>query len=125
MEENRARRVTDALRDRGIDAHLAKLDVDSYAVRVRLSGGREALWGAEGVASLEAEVLQDGDLVGFVPEIPGSAAFDEAQVADAIARADYSEPVGRERPAAPPAAPALPREGGVFRRFLDGFRYDS
>ena len=33
--------------------------------------------------------------------------------------------VGRELPEAPPPAPSLPREGGVFRRFLDGFRYDS
>jgi hypothetical protein len=24
---------------------------------------------------------------------------------------------------APPPGPALAREGGVFRRFLDGFRY--
>jgi hypothetical protein len=24
---------------------------------------------------------------------------------------------------APPPAPALPRKGGVFRRFMDGFRY--
>ena len=30
MDENRARRVTDALRDRGIDAHLEKADVGSY-----------------------------------------------------------------------------------------------
>lgn len=125
MDENRARRVADALRDRGIDAHLDKAGVGIYGVRVSLSGGREAIWGREGTASLEAEVLLDGDLVGFVPEIPGSEAFDEAQVVDAIARADYHEPVGRERPAAPPAGPALRREGGVFRRFLDGFRYDS
>jgi hypothetical protein len=44
---------------------------------------------------------------------------------DAIARADYDEPVGRERPEAPPQGTSLPREGGVFRRFVDGFRYDS
>ena len=125
MEENRARRVTDALRDRGIDAHLDKAGVDIYAVRVQLSGGREAVWGREGTTGLEAEVLLDGDLVGFVPEVPGSADFDEAQVADAIARADYDEPEGHERATAPPPKQALPREGGVFRRFLDGFRYDS
>ncbi len=125
MEENHARRVTDALRDRGIDAHLRKLGVDSYAVQVPAGGGREAVWGAEGTSGLEAEVLLDGDLVGFVPEIPGSEAFDEAQVADAIARADYDQPVGRERAEAPPASKPLAREGGVFRRFLDGFRYDS
>jgi hypothetical protein len=124
MDENRARRVTDALRDRGIDAHLKKSGVDSYAVQVRAGGGREAVWGAEGTTGLEAEILLDGDLVGFVPEIPGSPSFDEAQIVDAIARADYDEPVGRERPVAPPPGPSLPREGGVFRRFLEGFRED-
>jgi hypothetical protein len=125
MEENRARRVTDALRDRGIDAHLDNAGVGIYGVRVVISGGREAIWGREGTTGLEAEVLLDGDLVGFVPEIPGSENFDEAQVADAIARADYHQPEGRELPAAPPPKQALPREGGVFRRFIDGFRYDS
>jgi hypothetical protein len=125
MDENRARRVTDALRDRGIDAHLDKAGVGAYGVRVSLSAGRQAVWGLEGTTGLEAEVLVDGDLVGFVPSIPGSENFDEAQVVDAIARADYDTPEGRERPTAPPPKTALPREGGVFRRFLDGFRYDS
>lgn len=126
MDENRARRVTDALRDRGINAHLDNEGgVGVYAVRVQLPGGREAVWGREGTTGLEAEVLLDGDLVGFVPEIPGSEDFDEAQVADAIARADYDQPEGRERATAPAPKPALPHEGGVFRRFLDGFRYDS
>ncbi len=122
MDENRALRVSDALRDRGIDAHLARMGVGAFGVRVCIPGGREAIWGAEGTASLEAEVLLDGDLVGFVPEIPGSANFDEAQIVDAIARADYDKPEGRERAVAPPPAPSLPREGGVFRRFLGGFR---
>ena len=125
MDENRARRVADALRDRGVDAHLRKQGVDAYAVAVSAGGGREAIWGAEGTTGLEAEVLLDGDLVGFVPEIPGSAGFDEAQIVDAIARADYDEPVGRERPEAPAPGPALRREGGVFRRFLEGFREDA
>ncbi len=125
MDENRARRVTDALRDRGIDAHLRRSGIDAYAVQVRVSGGREAIWGSEGTTGLEAEVLLDGDLVGFVPEIPGSESFDDAQVVEAIARADYDQPVGRERAEAPPAGRPLAREGGVFRRFIDGFRYDS
>ncbi len=125
MDENRARRVADALRDRGIDTHLENAGIDIYGVRVVLADGREAIWGNEGTSSLEAEVLLDGDLVGFVPQIPGSEAFDEAQVVDAIARADYTEPVGRERAEAPPSAPPLMRDGGLFRRFLGGFRYDS
>ncbi len=125
MDENRARRVTDALRDRGINAHLRKSGVDAYAVQVAASGGREAIWGSEGTTGLEAEVLLDGDLVGFVPQIPGSESFDEAQIVDAIARADYDEPVGRELPEAPPPAAPLAREGGVFRRFIEGFREDA
>jgi hypothetical protein len=125
MDENRARRVADLLRDRGIDAHLHQAGYDAYGVRVSIGGGREALWGAEGAAALDAEVLQDGDLVGFIPQIPGSESFDEQQIVDAIARADYDEPEGHERAEAPPAAKPLTREGGVFRRFLGGFRYDS
>jgi len=125
MDENRARHVTDGLRDRGINAHLRKSGIDAYSVQVAAGGGREAIWGAEGTTGLEAEVLIDGDLVGFVPQIPGSEDFDEAQIIDAIARADYDQPVGRERDEAPPPAQPLPREGGVFRRFIDGFRYDS
>ena len=125
MDENRARRVADALRDRGVDAHLENAGIDIYGVRVVLGGGREAIWGNEGTSSLAAEVLLDGDLVGFIPEIPGSEAFDEAQVVDAIARADYREPVGHELQQAPPPSPPLTRDGGAFRRFLGGFRYDS
>jgi hypothetical protein len=125
VEENRARRVTDALRDRGINAHLRKSGIDAYSVQVPAGGGREAVWGAEGTTGLEAEVLLDGDLVGFVPQIPGSDVFDEAQIVDAIARADYDEPVGHERAEAPAPDQPLPHEGGVFRRFIDGFRYDS
>jgi hypothetical protein len=125
MDENRARRVADLLRDRGIDAHMENAGIDVYGVRVVIGGGREAIWGNEGTTSLAAEVMLDGDLVGFIPEIPGSESFDEAQVVDAIARADYDEPEGHELPQAPPPAKPLTREGGVFRRFLGGFRYDS
>jgi hypothetical protein len=89
---------------------------------VTLSGGREAEWDTDGTAGLEAQVMRDGMLVGFVPEIEGSQDFDEAQIVIAIARTDYDQPVARQRATEPPR-PSLPREGGVFRRFLDGFRY--
>ena len=123
MEENRARRVVDALRDRGINAHFAEVGTSQFGVRVTLPGGREAEWDTDGTAGLEAQVMQDGDLVGFVPEIEGSEDFTEEQVVDAIARADYDQPIGHERAQAPAPGPSLPREGGVFRRFRDGFRY--
>ncbi|MGH8892790.1 MAG: hypothetical protein ACRDWY_05710, partial [Actinomycetes bacterium] len=64
-----------------------------------------------------------GMLVGFVPVIEGSEHFDEAQVVDAIVRTDYDHPVARRRTSAPPPAAPLPRQGGVFRRFLGGFRH--
>jgi hypothetical protein len=123
MDENRARRVVDALRDRGINAHLLRAGVGQYGVRVSLSGGREAEWDTDGTAGLEAQVMRDGMLVGFVPRIEGSDDFDEQQVVDAIARTDYDQPIARQRTTAPPPAEPLPREGGLFRRFLDGFRY--
>jgi hypothetical protein len=122
MDENRARRVVDALRGRGIDAHLAKEGAYQFGVRVALSDHREAVWDSDDTAELEAQVMRDGMLVGFVPVIPGSADFDEDQVIDAIARADYDQPIARELPKAPPPAPPLAPEGGVFRRFLGGFR---
>jgi hypothetical protein len=122
MDEFKARRVVDALRDRGINAHLYRGTVE-FGVRVSLSGGREAEWDTDGTAGLEAQVMRDGMLVGFVPLIEGSEDFDESQVVDAIARTDYDQPIARQRTVAPPSAPALTREGGVFRRFLDGFRY--
>ena len=123
MDENRARRVADALRDRGIDAHLAKAGVDQFGVRVSLHGGREAEWDTDGTAGLEAQVMRDGMLVGYVPQIEGSEDFDERQVVDAIARTNYDQPIAQQSAATPAPAAPLPREGGVFRRFLDGFRY--
>ena len=71
----------------------------------------------------EAQVVRDGMLVGYVPRIEGSEDFDEPRIVDAIVRTDYDQPVARQRTDTPAPVPALPREGGVFRRFLDGFRY--
>ena len=123
MEENRARRVAVALRERGIDAHLIKAGVAKFGVRIPLRGGRQAEWDTDGTAGLEAQVMKDGMLVGFVPKIEDSENFDEDQVVDAIARTDYDQPIARQREQPPPRQDPLPREGGVFRRFLDGFRY--
>lgn len=123
MDEFRARRVVDSLRDRGVNAHLLRGGNGQFGVRVSLPGGREAEWDTDGTAGLEAQVMRDGMLVGYVPQIDGSEDFAETEIVDAIVRTDYDQPVARQRIAAPPSVPALPREGGLFRRFLDGFRY--
>jgi hypothetical protein len=123
MEENRARTVVESLRGRGIDAQIEKAGVYQFGVRIVLRDGRQAIWDTDGTAGLEAQVMRDGILVGFVPEIPGSEDFDEAQVADAIAQTDYDRPIATRRTAPLPRADPLPPQGGVFKRFLDGFRY--
>jgi len=122
MDENVSRRVVDALRGRGINAHMAKVGTYQFGVRIDIGDGREAIWDSDDTPELEAQVMRNGMLVGFVPVIAGSEHYDEAQIVDAIARADYDQPVARSRPTAPPPGPALQPEGGVFRRFLGGFR---
>jgi hypothetical protein len=124
MDEHKARRVVDTLRERGVPAHLelAKAGLSAFGVRIALPDGRSAVWDTDGTAGLEAQVMRDGMLVGYVPMIEGSDRFTEAQVVDAIARTGYDRPVARQRPVAPPPGPALPYEGGFFRRFRSGFR---
>ena len=123
MEENQARRVVDTLRDRGTDADMARVGIYQFGVSIKLSDGREATWDSDGTAALEAQVMRNGMLVGYVPAIEGSETFTEEQIVDAILRADYDKPIASLRQTAPPPAPSLPRRGGLFRRFLDGFRY--
>ena len=115
--------MVDSLRERGIEARTAKEGVYQFGIRIVLPDGREAIWDSDGTAGLEAQVMRDGMLVGFVPSIDGSAEFDEQQIIDAIARTDYDQPIARQHRTAPPPAAPLPKTGGVFRRFLDGFRY--
>jgi hypothetical protein len=123
MEENRARSVVDALRNRGIAAQLEKAGVYQFGIRIELPDGRQAIWDTDGTAGLEAQVMRDGMLVGFVPSLDGSEDFDEAQVVSAIADTDYDQPIATRRSTPLPVADPLPPQGGVFKRFLDGFRY--
>lgn len=124
MDEHKAQRVVDTLRERGVPAHLelAKAGLSAFGVRVALPDGRSAVWDTDGTAGLEAQVMRDGMLVGYVPTIEGSEHYTEAQVVEAIARTVYDQPIARQRTAAPPASPALPYEGGLLRRFQSGFR---
>jgi hypothetical protein len=123
MDENKARRVVDALRARGTNADLARVGVYQFGVSVRLLDGREATWDSDGTAALEAQVMRNGVLVGYVPVIEGSESYTEEQIIDTIVRTDYDKPIATRRPTAPPPTPPLPQKGGLFRRFMDGFRY--
>ena len=57
MDEDRARRVVDRLRERGIDAHVEKEGVYQFGVRVAVEG-REAVWDTDDTAELEAQVMR-------------------------------------------------------------------
>ncbi|HEX5562690.1 MAG TPA: hypothetical protein VFX52_13690 [Nocardioidaceae bacterium] len=123
MEENKARHVVDALRERGTDADLARVGVYQFGVSIRLPDGREVTWDSDGTASLEAQVMRNGVLVGYVPQIEGSEDYTEDQIVDAIVRTDYDKPIASRRATAPAPSAPLPQKGGLFRRFMDGFRY--
>jgi hypothetical protein len=94
MTENEATRIAGALREHGIIAAVARPAAFRFGIRVPLGDGREALWDVDGAAGLEAQIMADGILVGFVPQIPGSAAFTETQTVEAIAHADYGRAPG-------------------------------
>jgi len=126
MEEQRAERVVETLRARNVFAHvkLPHAGITQYGIRVVLPDGREAIWDNDGTAGLEAQVMRNGVLVGFVPSIPGSENFGDAQIIEAIARADYDQPIGRSRPAVrPDRVAAAARPAGIAdrlrRTFLD------
>ncbi|MCM2393836.1 hypothetical protein [Streptomyces albipurpureus] len=90
MDAERAGRVVSALRARGVMAHLVEAGVYEFGVRVVLDEGIEALWDVDGAAGLDAEIVSEGVLIGFVPHVPGSEAFGEQQLVDAIAQTNYS-----------------------------------
>jgi cation diffusion facilitator CzcD-associated flavoprotein CzcO len=89
MQQEEAEIVVAALRERRVFAHVYRGGVARHGVRVVLSDGREALWDVDGAAGLEAQVMANGMLVGFVPKIPGSEEFTLEQTIDAIASATY------------------------------------
>jgi len=112
VDEATATEVVERLRERRIFASLnRRAGVYNVGVRVVIPDGREAIWDNDGAAGLEAMVLRDGVLVGFVPQIPDSDDLDAAAVTEIIAATDYDAPVA-PAPAthsSAPAAVAAPR----------------
>jgi len=126
MDEERARRVVGRLRERNVFAHvkLPHAGITQYGIRVVLPDGREAIWDNDGTAGLEAQIMRNGILVGFVPSIPGSENFTDEQIIEAVAAADYDQPIGRSRPRQPRAepVPVPPRPMGLAERLRRTFR---
>lgn len=91
MRAEEAGQVVELLRQRRIFAHVKPVGLDRAGVRVVIGDGREALWDVDGASGLEAMVMRDGVLVGFVPRIDGSGSFTAEQSAAAIAAADYGQ----------------------------------
>lgn len=89
MQQDEAEKVVAALQERKVFAHVYRGGVARFGVRVVLGDGREALWDVDGAAGLEAQVMRDGVLVGFVPKIPGSEGYTVEQTVEAIAAATY------------------------------------
>jgi hypothetical protein len=89
--EERASRLVERLRERHVLAHVAPSGVFQFGIRVVIPDGREAIWDNDGAAALEAQILQDGVLVGYVPTVPGSEDFDDDAVVDYIARMRYDD----------------------------------
>ena len=89
MREDRARAIVAALRARGVMAHVEQPGVFRFGVRVVIPDGRQAVWDTDGTAGLEAQIMRDNVLVGFVPQIEGSADFDDDQVVETIAGTEY------------------------------------
>jgi hypothetical protein len=116
MEESTAEQVVEMLRSRRIFASVnRRVGVYNVGVRVVIPDGREAIWDNDGAAGLEAMVLRDGMLVGFVPQLPDSDDLDAATITRIIADTDYDAPVSTStrQTVAPtvrqaPTAPAPP-----------------
>jgi hypothetical protein len=110
VDEATAEQVVELLRARRIFASVnRRAGVYNVGVRVVIPDGREAIWDNDGAAGLEAMVLRDGMLVGYVPQLADSDDLDANEIARIISATDYdASPVTRprtERPAPPPDAP--------------------
>lgn len=113
MDKDKAGQVVDQLVAWNVPASLVPLGLYTAAVRVRLAGGREAVWDADGAAGLEAQVLRDGMLVGYVAELPDSAAQPAGHLAWLIGTAEYGLSPRRRPDLARPAVSAVVGPGAA------------
>jgi len=131
MDEQTATEVVRQLRERDVFAHVnRRAGVYNVGVRVVIPDGREAIWDNDGAAGLEAMVLRDGVLVGFVPEVPGSEDLDADAVVQIIASTDYdatpdvsapdARPSSAPKPAEAPPRAERPGRGWLRRRGRSG-----
>jgi len=90
MRQAVAELVVAGLQERRVFAHVHSGGVGQFGVRVVLSDGREALWDVDGAAGLEAQVMRDGVLVGYVPKIVGSETFSLEEMVEAIGSTVYT-----------------------------------
>jgi hypothetical protein len=116
MDEATATDVVERLRARRIFANVnRRAGVYNVGVRVVIPDGREAIWDNDGAAGLEAMVLRNGMLVGYVPQLADSDDLDAVTIARIISAADYdASPVTRpraERPTPPSPGPDAPAAG--------------
>jgi hypothetical protein len=131
MEEAVAVEVVEQLRARSVFAHVnRRVGVYNVGVRVVIPDGREAIWDNDGAAGLEAMVLRDGILVGFVPQLPDSDDLDADAIVKIIAATDYDAPPAPSSPSHPTAGPhtatALPPSvAPTARRWADRLRRKS
>src|SRR3954464_9243445 len=124
MDEAIAADVVERLRTRRFFAHVnRRAGVYNVGVRVVVPGGRDAIWDNDGAAGLEAMVLRDGVLVGFVPQIPDSDALDAAAITAIIAETDYDAPpppAPKSNPtSAPSTVPAAAAASKTARKWTD------
>ncbi|HWA65641.1 MAG TPA: hypothetical protein VG899_04650 [Mycobacteriales bacterium] len=98
--------VVERLRAHRIFASVnRRVGVYNVGLRVVLPDGREAIWDNDETPGLEAMVLRDGVLVGFVPQIPDTENLDAEAITAIIAATDYDAPL----PPSPPANPTRAR----------------
>jgi len=111
VDEATATEVVERLRARNLFAHVnRRAGVYNVGIRIVIPDGREAIWDNDGAAGLEAMVLRDGVLVGFVPQIADTDALGADAIADLIAGADYDAKPSSAPRSGRPAAPLTPEQ---------------